>query len=168
MPGRQLPSLKMEDVDLYCVNHPGRATRVRCSACNSPICVRCMRESAVGMKCPSCARPRLRAHVGEARRWVAGLAGLGAAAVAGALLTVLRLGALGFIMPIVVGLVTGSVVRAAGRRRPGLAGTAAVATVCGLALGPLALGVPFGALLHGGFLISTAIAAVTAAFIAGR
>jgi hypothetical protein len=120
------------------------------------------------MKCPSCARPRLRAHVGETRRWLAGLAGLGAAALAGALLTVVRVGPLGLIMPILVGLVTGSVVRAAGRRKPGLGGTAAVATVCGLALGPLALGVKFGALFSAGFLFSAAIAAVTAAFTAGR
>jgi hypothetical protein len=158
----------MEDVDLYCVNHPGRTTRVRCSACNSPICVKCMRESAVGMKCPSCARPELRARVGETRRWLAGLAGLVTASVAGALLALLRVGFLGFIMPILVGLVTGAVVRRAGRKRPGLGGTAAVATVCGLALGALALGASLGALFSPGFLIAAAIAAVSAAFTASR
>jgi hypothetical protein len=165
---RTVTLVLMEDVDLFCVKHPNRATRVRCGSCNSPICVKCMRESAVGMKCPSCARPELRARMGESRRWMAGLAGLGAAGVAGALLTMFRVGVLGLIMPILVGLVTGSVVRAAGRRRPGLGGTAAVATFCGLALGPLALGVPYRALLSAGFLISAAIAAVSAAFTAGR
>lgn len=127
-----------------------------------------MRESAVGMKCPSCARPELRARIGETRRWLAGLAGLGTAALAGVLLTLVRLPFLGLLMPVLAGLVVGWVVRKTGRRRAGLGGAAMVATVCGLPLGALAIGVPFGSLLSGGFLIACALAAVCAGFVAGR
>lgn len=45
-----------------CVNHPREETRVSCSSCGDPICTRCMRPSAVGQKCTSCARPARRAR----------------------------------------------------------------------------------------------------------
>lgn len=40
-----------------CVNHPKTETRISCSSCGDPICTRCMRQSAVGQKCPRCAAP---------------------------------------------------------------------------------------------------------------
>ncbi len=41
---------------LSCARHPSVETRLRCSACDDPICTECGREAAVGYKCPACAR----------------------------------------------------------------------------------------------------------------
>jgi len=41
---------------LACNQHPSVQTRLRCSACETPICPDCAREAAVGYKCPACAR----------------------------------------------------------------------------------------------------------------
>src|ERR687897_543539 len=65
-----------------CVNHPKVETRLTCSNCGDPICTRCMVTTAVGQKCPRCARqsgrakgnpePRLLARAfAAAVRWAA-------------------------------------------------------------------------------------------------
>ncbi len=41
-----------------CYRHPGRETGVSCSNCDRPICPDCMTTTAVGMRCPECARER--------------------------------------------------------------------------------------------------------------
>lgn len=38
-----------------CPRHPSVPTRLRCSRCGTPICPRCMVETPVGFRCPSCA-----------------------------------------------------------------------------------------------------------------
>ncbi len=38
-----------------CPRHPGITTRLRCSKCGTPICPRCMVETPVGYRCPTCA-----------------------------------------------------------------------------------------------------------------
>ena len=83
-----------------CVNHPDVETRISCSTCGNPICTRCMRQAAVGQKCPSCARVPLRARgVGRPIHYVrAAGAGLAVAAVGGVvlglLLPIVRIGSL--------------------------------------------------------------------------
>lgn len=37
---------------MHCYRHPKRETRVSCATCGRPICTECMRQSAVGIKCP--------------------------------------------------------------------------------------------------------------------
>lgn len=37
-----------------CYRHPDRATYVRCTRCNRPICPECMRSAAVGHQCDDC------------------------------------------------------------------------------------------------------------------
>lgn len=37
-----------------CYRHPDRATYVRCTRCNRPICPECMRDAAVGHQCAEC------------------------------------------------------------------------------------------------------------------
>src|SRR5262249_28889438 len=39
-----------------CYRHPDRATYVRCTRCNRPICPGCMRSAAVGHQCDECVR----------------------------------------------------------------------------------------------------------------
>src|SRR5215213_5280782 len=63
-----------------CVNHPKVETRLTCSNCGDPICTRCMVTTAVGQKCPRCARQSGRAKgnpelVLLARAFGAGVAG---------------------------------------------------------------------------------------------
>ena len=73
--GRTLPG--MPD-PIPCTTHPSVSTRLRCSACETPICPDCAREAAVGYKCPSCARhldgttsPREGASTGPLERFSA-------------------------------------------------------------------------------------------------
>jgi len=51
----------------YCYRHPDRATRLACSECGRHICVDCSQDSAVGQKCPECAKPIGRSRVITAR-----------------------------------------------------------------------------------------------------
>ena len=39
-----------------CYRHPDRATYIRCTRCNRPICPECMRDAAVGHQCDECVR----------------------------------------------------------------------------------------------------------------
>lgn len=101
--------------ELRCVNHPGEETRVRCSSCNSPICVKCMRESAVGMKCPSCASRPLRTRIGKPKHYLLAVAGgfVTSAAIGVALLFIPFIGIFGGLL---TGLAVGEVVRRASGR----------------------------------------------------
>lgn len=70
---------------MNCVNHPQVETRVSCSSCGDPICPECMVYTAVGAKCPDCARMPKSARVTlkPKRLLLAVAAGSGAAAVGG-------------------------------------------------------------------------------------
>ena len=52
-----------ERVAVTCYRHPDRPTRLRCSECNKPICVECSHDSAVGQRCPECAKPEGRNRI---------------------------------------------------------------------------------------------------------
>ena len=43
-----------------CYRHPSHETGVSCSNCGRPICPDCMTTTAVGMRCPECAKQRTR------------------------------------------------------------------------------------------------------------
>jgi hypothetical protein len=40
---------------LRCARHPGTETVLRCGRCETPICPRCMVDTPVGARCPTCA-----------------------------------------------------------------------------------------------------------------
>lgn len=162
----------MADTAQACVNHPGYQTRVRCSACGAPICVRCMQQTPVGMKCPSCARlPRRAVRMGKPRHYAAALAaGLGTAMALGAGLSLLRLRLFGLLLPILAGVVVGMAVSAAASRqghRP-FQLIAAGATFVGLPLGAMLLGIPAAAAFAPIALLGLFVAAVVAAFVVSR
>lgn len=97
-----------------CVNHPDVETRLACSSCGDPICTRCMRQAAVGQKCPRCARiPRGARALGKPQHYVKAV-GVGlAVSVGGGLLLGLVLGAVGFgaiILPALLGFGVGRAV----------------------------------------------------------
>jgi hypothetical protein len=122
-----------------CVNHPKVETRLTCSSCGDPICLRCMVTTAVGQKCPNCARQSGRAKgnpdtVLLARAFGAGLA---VAAAGGLVLLLVSFG--GLLLAAGLGFLVGATVRWAARRRThtrlGLAAAAAVVVgVGGVAL----------------------------------
>lgn len=131
-----------------------------------------MRESAVGMKCRSCARlPRAAVRGGSPRQYlVAGACGLAAAAALGAIFTVARTGLLGIVMPLLVGFLVGEVVSRTGSRRggTGFQAIAGVVTVVGFLAGAAAVGVHPMAVVTSPALIGLLIAAAVAAFRVGR
>ncbi|MDO8751505.1 MAG: hypothetical protein Q7K03_10240 [Dehalococcoidia bacterium] len=78
------------DNKLYCYRHPKTETALRCGNCERPICVRCVVQHPVGIRCPECARPT-KIPIFDVTpvyytRAVAVAVGIGAAAVIGLLL----------------------------------------------------------------------------------
>ncbi|MEX0791449.1 MAG: hypothetical protein WD178_11810 [Actinomycetota bacterium] len=155
-----------EDVELICARHPRSTTLIRCCNCNTPICVKCMHETPVGMKCPDCARVEFRKSGGR-RQYAAGVAGLLAAAILG-YGAFSMWGRVTFLIALALGAVSGLVVQKVGIRRRGLGGTAALAAICGLAMAALALGAALPYLATPMFLIPGGVAAAAAAFVATR
>jgi hypothetical protein len=144
-----------------CVNHPKVETRLTCSSCGDPICTRCMVTTAVGQKCPSCARQSGRAKGNPEPQLLARAfgAGLLAAAAGGVLLVAVPFA--GLLLAAGHGFVVGAAVRWAARRRThtwlGLVAAAAVL----VGLGGLVLvlgGNPFAARLLLAYAISAGIA----------
>jgi hypothetical protein len=141
-----------------CVNHPKVETRLTCSNCGDPICTRCMVTTAVGQKCPRCARQSGRAKGNPEPQLLGRAFGAGlVVAVAGGVLLVLTPFA-GLLLAAVHGFAVGAAVRWAARRRThtwlGLAAVAAV--LVGLAGLVLVLG---GNPLAARFLLAYAISA---------
>ncbi|TMK42088.1 MAG: rhomboid family intramembrane serine protease [Actinobacteria bacterium] len=51
-----------------CYRHPSRETGVSCSNCGRPICTDCMTPTAVGMRCPDCAKQKTKVRTVRAPR----------------------------------------------------------------------------------------------------
>jgi hypothetical protein len=100
-----------------CVNHPKVETRLTCSNCGDPICTRCMVTTAVGQKCPRCAKQSGRAKGNpEPQVLVRAFgAGLAAAVIGGVLLVAVPFA--GLLLALAHGFVVGAAVRWAARRR---------------------------------------------------
>jgi hypothetical protein len=156
----------------HCVNHPRRETRVSCAACGQPICTDCMRETPVGMKCPSCARLSLHARgLGKPKHYLmAGAAGLVAAVGLGALVTSAHIGFFGIIPAILIGLAVGKAVSwgAQGHRHGGFMAIAAATTVVGLAVGELLAAPRLGGAVLPASLLGLVFAGIAAAWIVGH
>lgn len=124
-----------------CVNHPREETRLSCTACGDAICPRCMRPSAVGHKCPSCARPpRGSRRRGKPIHYVRAVGAALPLAVAGGvailqLVAIVRFGVV--IFTALLGAVVGMVVRwgAKGQTQPPFPAVAVGCAVGGLMAG---------------------------------
>jgi hypothetical protein len=46
------------EVTTYCARHPQVETSLRCGRCGTPICPRCLVQTPVGARCPTCANVR--------------------------------------------------------------------------------------------------------------
>jgi hypothetical protein len=78
---------------MTCHWHPSRETRLQCGRCGKAICVECMRQHPVGVRCKECARmqqlPTYRFEATDAMRGILAMLVVGAAA--GGLLYLIRL-----------------------------------------------------------------------------
>jgi hypothetical protein len=41
---------------LYCIDHPGRETKLRCNRCGAPVCTSCIVRTPVGFRCKECVK----------------------------------------------------------------------------------------------------------------
>lgn len=118
---------------LHCANHPDVETRLRCSRCGKPICVRCVYQTPVGGRCKECAQIRKSPVmlVSPARYAKAASYGLAAALIGGTIWASVgsMLFGLGGLLVIALGYLVGEAVSrgADGRISRGL-----VALACGL------------------------------------
>ena len=145
-----------------CVNHPDVETRLSCSSCGDPICTQCMRQAAVGQKCPRCARlPRSARARGKPQHYVkASAAALAVAVVGGYFMLVIRgrIGIGAIILPALLGYAVGRAVGWGAQRQTQqpFAGLAVGMAVLGVLLFPLVLGGP-------GYLMANPFAFLSAA-----
>lgn len=140
-----------------CQRHPSVETRLRCAACEDPICPRCAVEAPVGMRCPSCARP----DRATAQRRRPDQIGRGAAvAVVGALFGGGLIGAVRLLLPIgaliaayFVGLQIGRRVReaASGNTVDVVRGVAVAGALGAAAVAEVVLAVGRGGIVELGF-----------------
>ena len=108
-----------------CHWHPDRETRVSCGRCGKPICVECMRQHPVGVRCKECARPAvlptLQLTTSYLVRGLAAMVGLG---LAGAIVLSIMAqlpgaGFMSLLLMLGVGYVAGEGIGAAVNRRRG-------------------------------------------------
>jgi hypothetical protein len=103
---------------MYCANHPGVETSLRCNKCGKPICAKCAIRTPTGYRCPECVRGQLK--VFNTARWYDYLLGFLTAAILGFLASLLaslvsRLSFIGWIL-IVIGAPTAGMIIAEGVR----------------------------------------------------
>ena len=107
-----------------CHWHADRETGLRCGNCGKPICVECMWQHPVGIRCKECARearlPTYRVSKGYMARGIVAAVGLGlAGAVVLSVLSWLLFGFLLFLLMIGLGYALGEGVSWAVNRRRG-------------------------------------------------
>jgi hypothetical protein len=103
---------------IYCANHPGVETSLRCNKCGKPICAKCAVPTPTGYRCKECVRGQLK--IFDTALWYDYLLGFVTAAILGFLASLLArlisgLGFIGWIL-IVVGAPTAGVIIAEGVR----------------------------------------------------
>ena len=107
----------------YCYRHPNRETRVSCATCGRPICTECMRQTAVGMKCPEDAQLPRGARAGVMKTNQILMSFLAGAAVAllgvPVVFAIFQIGFLRIILSAVAGYAAGTLIHRAGGRNGG-------------------------------------------------
>jgi hypothetical protein len=103
---------------VYCANHPGVETSLRCNKCGKPICARCAVRTPTGYRCKECVRGQLK--IFDTALWYDYLLGFLTAAILGFLASLLAtlvsgLSFIGWIL-IVIGAPTAGMIIAEGVR----------------------------------------------------
>jgi hypothetical protein len=110
--------MTVSSAPVYCANHPGVETSLRCNKCGKPICARCAVRTPTGYRCKECVRGQLKQF--DTAQWYDYLLGFGTAGILGFLASLLaslisRLSFIGWIL-IVIGAPTAGMVIAEGVR----------------------------------------------------
>jgi len=104
--------MTQDSTPMYCANHPGVETSLRCYRCGKPICAKCAHRTPTGYLCPECVRGQLKTF--DTALWYDYLLGFGVAAILGLLasLLVTLVGVIGFygLFVIIIGAPTVGVV----------------------------------------------------------
>jgi hypothetical protein len=103
---------------IYCANHPGVETSLRCNKCNKPICAKCAMRTPTGYRCKECVRGQLK--IFDTALWYDYLLGCATAGILGFLASLLAtlvsgLSFIGWIL-IVIGAPTAGMIIAEGVR----------------------------------------------------
>jgi hypothetical protein len=155
-----------ESGTLRCARHPNTETVLRCGRCETPICPRCMVDTPVGKRCPTCAQVKRFAMLLKPAELARAIAyGVGVGAIGTVILTFIPL--LGLIGYAALGFGVGEAV-SVGANRKRVRELAPIAVACvfaGFELGivgflvangvPLSVGVvlrPIAALFGGSLL----------------
>jgi len=88
---------------MYCANHPGVETALRCNRCGKPICARCAVRTPTGYRCKECVRGQQK--IFETAKWhdyVLGFVTAGFLSLVASLLVSLISGVAGFFAWIIV------------------------------------------------------------------
>jgi hypothetical protein len=152
---------------MHCYRHPKRETRVTCATCGRPICTECMRQTAVGIKCPEDARLPRGARIGVMKpnqilkTLLAGV-GVTVAGIPVAYVLLSMSGIFTFLLSIAAGYGAGTLVFRVGGRNGGplAVATSVVATLA--AFSPFFIPVLFAGAFPTRQLIPAIIAAVAA------
>ena len=155
-----------DDEVLYCANHPGVETVLRCNRCGKLICTRCAVLTPVGYRCKQCVGQQQAVYFtgGVADYAIGGVVALVLGGIASYIVTIIGAWFIALILGPTMGIGIAEVVRLAVRRRRSQYLWLSVAI--GIAVGSLpALLVSFGSLwrmiAYGLFLV-LAIGAATA------
>ena len=150
---------------LFCANHPGRETVLRCNRCGKPICYQCAVQTPVGYRCKECVRGQQAVFYNGTKLdlLIGGLVAFGLALILG-VLAYLFLGMLGwfrlivalFVGPAAGGAIAEVIRQAVHRRR--------TKEMRWVAAGCAVLGVLAGGILLYGFTMGAHLSAVSLAF----
>ena len=103
---------------VYCANHPGVETSLRCNKCGKPICAKCAVRTPTGYRCRECVRGQLK--IFDTALWYDYLLGSIIAAILGFLASLLAtlVSGIGFIgwFLIIIGAPTAGMIIAEGVR----------------------------------------------------
>ncbi len=167
---------------VFCANHPGRETVLRCNRCGKPICYQCAVQTPVGYRCKECVRGQ-QAIFYNGGRFDAVIGGLVAFVLAFVLgiLAYLFMGLLGWfrlIVALIAGPAAGGAIaevirRAVHRRRSRemrwVAPACAILGILtgGILLSSFTMGVPIGKLLPALLLLAGTLLRLDVALLAG-
>ena len=137
---------------MYCANHPGVPTSLRCNRCEKPICIKCAVLTPTGYRCKECVRGQQKVY--ETAQWIDFPLACGLAfiiAFLGSFLAQAMYFLIIFVAPI-VGTIIAEVVRVVVRRRRSKRLFQAVAISAALGSLPLPLLRVGSILLHASFI----------------